>query len=69
MPVNCGTDTEHFFGGHRVVCTRSDLGDRIWHCDCSEFERRLVEYREGFCEHVALAIRRAIEERQMTLAS
>jgi len=57
---------EYHFRGQHIVCTRSDLGPRIWHCDCSEFERRLLKYREGFCEHVVLAIQRAIDEGHIT---
>ena len=35
---------------------------RVWLCDSSEFERRLVRFGDGFCGHAALAIRRAIDE-------
>ena len=52
--------------GCRVICTQDDRQRRVWHCECSEFERRLVNFSEGFCVHTALAIERAIEAGEIT---
>ena len=47
---------------HRVTCTQDDLGYRMWHCDCREYERRLLRFGEGFCVHLVQAILRLIED-------
>ena len=47
---------------HRVTCTQDDLGHRVWHCDCREYERRLLRFGEGFCVHLVQAILRLIED-------
>jgi hypothetical protein len=52
--------------GHRVTCTRFDLGGRISHRDCTAFERRMLKHGEGFCEHLVLAIECAIDEGRIT---
>jgi hypothetical protein len=54
---------DYLIKGHSVA--RDD--QRCWHCDCSDYERRLVKYGEGFCEHLMLAIEHSIEERRITL--
>jgi hypothetical protein len=51
---------EYSIDGHRVVCTYDDRGRRVWHCDCANFDRRLLQYGAGFCAHTAVAIERAI---------
>jgi len=58
---------EYVIDGHRVTYSQDDLGRRVWHCTCSDYERRLVRYGEGFCEHLVLAIERAIEVGRITL--
>jgi hypothetical protein len=47
---------EYVIEGQCVTCTEGD--QRRWHCDCPEYERRLVKFGEGFCEHLVLAISR-----------
>lgn len=34
-------------GGQLVVCYQTGW-DRLWHCDCSSFQRTLAAYQEGF---------------------
>lgn len=50
---------EYLIEGHHVTCTQDDQGRRVWHCTCSDYDRRLRQYGEGFCEHVVLAIERS----------
>ena len=33
-------------------------GHRLWRCGCADFERRLTQYGEGFCAHMAVAMMR-----------
>jgi predicted nucleic acid-binding Zn finger protein len=63
MPANLAAMPEYLIHGHRVT----QDNQRRWHCKCQDFERRVVRYGERFCEHVALAIERAIEEGRINL--
>jgi len=47
---------------HRVTCTHDGLGHRVWHCDCREYERRLLRFGEGYCAHLVQTILRLIED-------
>jgi hypothetical protein len=47
---------EYLIEGETVAASPHHGGRRIWRCTCQDFERRLVRYGEGFCEHVVLAI-------------
>jgi hypothetical protein len=48
--------------GHCVTCTQNMLGHRVWHCDCREYDRRLLRYGEGFCAHLVVVIQGLIED-------
>jgi len=47
--------------GQPVVCYQTG-GDRLWRCECAEFQRTLARYKEGFCAHVVVAIERALRD-------
>jgi ferredoxin-thioredoxin reductase catalytic subunit len=47
--------------GQPITCDEAD-GDRLWHCDCPTFHRKLNERGEGYCPHTVVAIMRAIQE-------
>ena len=47
---------EYLIASHRIIRTQEDQGHRRWHCDCPDFDRRLVSYGEGFCEQLAQVI-------------
>lgn len=53
--------------GYRTCCVRDDALHRRWHCDCAKYERRLLQYADGYCEDVAVAIERALDEGRITL--
>jgi hypothetical protein len=42
--------------GFQVTCAESEGEPRIWRCECPEFQRRGIEFKEGFCAHTAIAI-------------
>jgi hypothetical protein len=52
--------------GQVVVCYQTG-GDRLWRCECAEFQRTLASYKEGFCAHVVVAIQRALRDRVIEL--
>ncbi len=52
--------------GQRVTCYRTGE-DRLWRCECAEFQRALASYKEGFCPYVVLAIERALQDGVMRL--
>ena len=45
--------------GQEVLCYQAN-GDRLWHCRCTYFQRMLAKHKQGFCPHIAIAIREAI---------
>jgi hypothetical protein len=45
--------------GQSVVCYQAGQ-DRLWRCECAEFQGTLAIYKEGFCPHIAVAIERAL---------
>ena len=45
--------------GQEVLCYHAN-GDRLWHCGCIYFQRMLAKHEQGFCPHIAIAIREAI---------
>lgn len=44
--------------GHKVTCHES-RGDRLWHCTCADFARRLTEQRQGYWKHTAFCMMHA----------
>lgn len=54
--------------GHKVTCHESS-GDRLWHCTCADFMRRLTEQKQGYCKHTAFCMMRAYAEGVIDLGS
>ena len=59
---------EHTVSGFLVTCTDDPSGNRVWHCNCAEYERQLLRFGESFCEHVVVAIERAHAVHTLTAA-
>jgi hypothetical protein len=61
--AHTNTDKVHRFEveGQQVVCYETG-GDRLWVCECADFQRTLGQHKQGFCPHTAVAIMRAIRE-------
>ena len=53
-----GAMVEYLFGIHRVTCIHDDRQHRVWHCDCADYERRLLKPNMAFCTHTVVTIGR-----------
>jgi hypothetical protein len=53
--------------GHLVRCFRSGK-HRLWCCECAYFQRMLSKHREGFCDHIVVAMDQARKDDTISAA-
>ena len=47
--------------GQEVLCNQAN-GERLWQCGCVYFQKMLAKHKQGFCPHIAMALREAISD-------